>query len=163
MYVRDLIDSIKSNCNGIQIGEENVCRLIYADDLALIALNERDLEKMLVCLQVWCEKWKMTVNTTKSEIVHIRNKRVDRTPFKFTYNTNVMKMSNYYRYLGLVLNEYLDLQFTANMVSKSAGRALGLVIAKVKSTGGMPLSCFRKLYSNIVLPVIHYGSSILGR
>ena len=163
MYVSDLIDYIKGNCNGIHIAGENVCALIYADDLALIASNEKDLQKMLDSLQVWCEKWKMTVNTTKSEIVHFRNKRVDQSNFKFTYNTNVMKMSNYYRYLGLVLDEYLDYQFTANMVAKSAGRALGLVIAKVKSTGGMPLSCFSKLYTNMVLPVIHYGSSIWGR
>ena len=45
---------------------------------------------------------------------------------------------------------------------KSAGRALGLLIAKSKAYCGLPISAFKKLYENKVLPVIHYGSSICG-
>ena len=51
---------------------------------------------------------------------------------------------------------------TAHHVAKSAGRALGLLIAKSKAYGGLLFSAFRKVYESIVLPVIHYGSSIWG-
>ena len=81
MFVSGLIDT-----------GENVCALTYTDDLALIACYEKYLQRMLDCLHVWCEKWKMMENTTKSEIVQFCNKRV--------------QMSHYYRYLGLILNEY---------------------------------------------------------
>ena len=37
-----------------------------------------------------------------------------------------------YKYLDLVLNEFLDYNITAKSVALSANRALGLVIAKCK-------------------------------
>jgi hypothetical protein len=65
-----------------------------------------------------------------------------------------------YKYLGLVLTEYLDFKVTAECVAKSASRALGLLITKSKAYGGMPFTCFKKMYECLVLPVIHYGSAV---
>ena len=45
-------------------------------------------------------------------------------------------------------------------VAQSAGRALGLLIAKYKSMGGMPYDVFTKLYNSCVWPVITYGAAI---
>ena len=56
-----------------------------------------------------------------------------------------------YKYLGLVLTEFLDFSKTAKAVAKSANRALGLIIAKSKSFGGLPY-VFYKLYESIVCP-----------
>ncbi len=48
------------------------------------------------------------------------------------------------------------------MVTQSARRALGLVIAKDKAYGGMPFKCFTKLYHSMVLSIINYGSWVWG-
>jgi hypothetical protein len=37
-----------------------------------------------------------------------------------------------------------------------------LLIAKSKAYGGMPFSCFKKLYDSLVMSVINYGSAIWG-
>lgn len=50
LYINDLVFSIKSSCNSIPIGGENVSLLMYADDLVLLARNENDLKKMLLKL-----------------------------------------------------------------------------------------------------------------
>ncbi len=51
----------------------------------------------------------------------------------------------------------------AKVVAKSANRALGLLIAKNKVTGGMPYDVFTQLYNNtLVQPVIDYGAGIWG-
>ena len=55
-----------------------------------------------------------------------------------------------HKYLGLVLNELLDF------------RALGLLIAKCKSAGGMPYDVFTKLYDSMVRPVIAYSAAVWG-
>ena len=55
-----------------------------------------------------------------------------------------------HKYLGLVLNEFLDF------------RALGLLIAKCKSAGGMPYDVFTKLYDSMVWPVIANGAAVWG-
>ena len=49
---------------------------------------------------------------------------------------------------------------TAKLVAQSAGRALGLLIAKFKSLGGMPFDVYSKLYDSLVWPVIAYGAAL---
>ena len=51
---------------------------------------------------------------------------------------------------------------TAKLVAQIASRALGLLIAKCKSAGGMPYDVFTKLYDSMVCPVISYGAAVWG-
>ena len=67
-----------------------------------------------------------------------------------------------YRYLGLVLTEFLDYAVMARNVAAAAGRALGLLIAKSKAHGGMPYECFSHLYDALVQSVINYGAAVWG-
>ena len=67
-----------------------------------------------------------------------------------------------YRYLGLVLDEFLYDGNMAKTVTLSAGRALGPLIAKSKNMSDMNFNVFRKLYGNLVLPIITYGAFVLG-
>ena len=41
-------------------------------------------------------------------------------------------------------------------VSKAANRALGLVIAKSKSFGGLPFGSFTKLFDSMVWSIVNY-------
>ncbi|XP_052217139.1 uncharacterized protein LOC127835010 [Dreissena polymorpha] len=135
--------------------------LLYADDLILIAETESDLQILLDILGSWCTSNKMTINTNKSKIMHFRNKNV-KTNYRFTCNNNELECVTEYRYLGLVLSEFLDYSVTAKYVAKSATRALGLLISKFKSLGGMPYNIYTKLYDSIVWPTISYGAAIWG-
>jgi hypothetical protein len=135
---------------------------MYADDLVLLARNERDLQAMLHTLYNWCTKWQVEINMDKSNVMHFRNESVTRTNVEFTVGCNMLKGTDKYKYLGLMLSEYLDMRVTADHVAKAASRSLGLLIAKSKALGGMPFNCFKKLYESMVLSVIHYGSAIWG-
>ncbi len=104
----------------------------------------------------------MAVNTKKSLIVHFRPVSMARSIFIFHIGDNPIHNVNKYKYLGLVIDEHLDYQYTATMVVKAAGRALGLLIVKVKSYGGVPYDCYTKLYNALVQPIIDYGASIWG-
>ena len=46
------------------------------------------------------------------------------------------------------------------LVAQSASRALGLLIAKCESAGGMPYDLFTKSYNIMVWPVIAYGVAV---
>ena len=50
----------------------------------------------------------------------------------------------------------------AKLVPQAAGRAIGLVIAKYKTLGGMPFDVYNKLYVALVWPVIAYGAAVWG-
>ena len=47
---------------GIDIDDENVGILLYADDAALVSEIEEDLQMLLDTLHRWCDDNKLTVN-----------------------------------------------------------------------------------------------------
>ena len=48
----------------------------------------------------------------------------------------------------------MDWNIIAKVVALSANRALGLLIAKSKSLGGMPYDIYTKLFDSMIWPVI---------
>jgi hypothetical protein len=57
----------------------------------------------------------------------------------------------------LILNEFLDFSLTAKIVAKSANRALGLVMEKCETIGGVSYDVLKKLIDSLVTPIIEYG------
>jgi hypothetical protein len=163
MYLNDLINDINSLGLGVNIGDRNVSIMCYADDIVLIARKEQDLQCMLDKLEEWCNSWNMYVNEEKTKVVHFRPSSSEKSTFNFTCGESNIKTVTKYKYLGLVFNEHLDYRETAKMVSQSAHRALGVLIAKDKAHGGMPYNIFTRLYDTLVQPIISYGAAIWGQ
>ena len=163
LYVNDLIEEINSIKCGITVGNEMVSALMYADDMVLISHSEDHLQQMLNKLHSWCDNWKMTVNASKTKVMHFRiGPSVRRSSFVFTCGDKEIGFADHYRYLGLVLNEFLDYQKTATEVAKAATRALGAVIAKCKAHGDVPYTCFSQLFDTLVQPIIDYAAAVWG-
>ena len=58
---------------GINIGESQIFALVYADDIALIADSPEKLQQQLIQhVKLWCDKWRLSINTEKTQIVHFR-------------------------------------------------------------------------------------------
>jgi hypothetical protein len=104
--------------------------LLYADDIVILAKNEQNLQLMLDCLCEWCQNNHMLINMTKSNVVHFRTMSMQKSQFVYECNDEVLQYTQKYTYLGLTLNDFLDYKVTAKFVSHTAGRALGLLIAK---------------------------------
>ena len=147
---------------GISINDEEVCILLYADDIVFLTENETDLQKVLNVLNIWCITNKLTVNLNKSKIVHFRTPSVPKSKYCFAYGGNTVEIVSNYTYLGLLFTEVFNYEAMAKAVSKSASRALGLLIAKCKVNGGFNYSTFTKLFDTLVWSVIEYVASIWG-
>ncbi|XP_060597913.1 uncharacterized protein LOC132751716 [Ruditapes philippinarum] len=162
LYINDLAVYLKSLDIGIDYGSDKICMLLYADDIVLLAKDEKDLQCLLNALNNWCSTNDMYINSSKSQIVHFRPLSVCRTSFSFICGVHTLNIVDRYMYLGLMLQEHLDFNVTAKVVAQSASRALGLLIAKCKSSGGLPYDVFTHLYDSTVWPTISYGSAIWG-
>lgn len=164
LFVNDLSDALEATQLGIALQgiDSKLNMLLYADDLALIAESEEDLQRLLEVLASWCGDNMMTINMDKTKVIHYRNPSKERTCFSFTYSNQRIDVISSYRYLGLVLDEHLNYNVTAKAVAKAASRALGLIISKFKSAGGLPYSVFTKLYDTVVWRTISYGACIWG-
>ena len=96
-FLNDLSQEIKATNLGLDLNlgngrnvdqnQENVSlkvsNLLYADDIVLMAETENDIQTMLNVVYNWCNKWRMDVNLSKTNILHIRKKTRPRSKFQF--------------------------------------------------------------------------------
>ena len=135
---------------------------MFADDIAIMAETEEALQCMLNTLHTWCESWQLHINTKRTKIVHFRLKSQLRTSFKFKCGPSDLEIVSSYKYLGVWLDEHLDYHNCVTTLSKSARKALGLLIAKSKLFGNFPFEPFSSLYKLLVIPRMDYGAGVWG-
>ena len=57
LFINGLIEEIKKLGLGVKCGEIILALLVFADDIALMAETEEDLQRMLNALDSWCGCW----------------------------------------------------------------------------------------------------------
>ena len=163
LYINDLAKALNDSGKGIKLSEDlTIALLLYADDLAVIAESEEDLQEMLNILENWCKKWRMRVNVRKTKIVHFKTLRQQRTEFEFIFNNEIVECVDKYKYLGIVFDEHLDLNTTASVLASSASRALGSICTKFNKLKGLGFRTYTSLYHLGVTPILDYCSGIWG-
>jgi hypothetical protein len=120
IYLNDLVNKLKSDENDLtKLNEETIPVLMYADDLALISTTEKGLQCQLDQLYTYCSEWHLEVNTTKTKIMVISNKRSP-TKIETKYNSNILEQVNAFRYLGITLNNKGNFeQNKTNLINKA--------------------------------------------
>ena len=162
-YINDLVKKLNELDCGIKFNETSIISiLLYADDIVIMSDCEAKLQAMLKCLNDWCKQWGLVINFEKSKIVHFRPCSKSRSDIEFQCGDDVIETVNQYKYLGVIISEHLDFSLMSKVVSQSASRALGLLIAKDKAFGGMPFQCFQKCYESLVQSVLNYSSELWG-
>ena len=162
IFANDLIDDVNNLDMGVCIGSRKLSILLYADDVVLVAETENDLQEMLNQVTDWGRKWRIKFNNSKSKIVHYRPKNIPMTPFDFVLSNAVIDKVCKYKYLGIILDQYLDYNVTAETLAGAGSRALGAILAKYKNLNGLGYSTFTTLYNACVCPVLDYASGVWG-
>ena len=162
MYINDLATGIKDlNC-GVTIDDMNVSILLYADDIVLIAPEEESRQKMLDFVAEWCRKWRMYVNSDKTQVVHFRQHCVEQSQYIFKLGSDVLKTVQNYKYLGVVLDEHMDFELNASILAEAAGRALGAIRSKLKYLKECGYKSFNTLFKAGVLTIADYSAGVWG-
>ena len=160
MYLNDLATGIKNlNC-GIDIDGLNLSILLYADDIVLLAPNEDSLQEMLNFIKQWCNKWRMAINADKTQVVHFRRQQTLKTSYVFLFGDSPLKTVSFYKYLGVLFDEFLSFDNNANLLADSAGRALGAIRSKLKHIKQSGYKTFDTLFTSGVLSIADYCAAI---
>ena len=95
LFVNDIEEEfISSGCSYITLNDnqlDNLIRLLilmYADDTIILADSEANMQKALNALQMYCNKWKLEINCSKTKVSIFS--RVKSTPdeYNFLYDGN---------------------------------------------------------------------------
>ncbi len=162
MYINPLLAELKSSGIGVHVENMVLSVLAYADDLVLLAETENDLQCLITILQRWCYKWRLSINTDKTKVMHFRNKNTPVTKFAFMVKNLPLECVSDYKYLGIILDENMTFEKTAEMLSSSAGRALGAIINKVRVNKDLGFNSYTTLIENCVSPILQYSSGVWG-
>ena len=88
IFINSLAITLKNLNLGIKYGNLVITILLYADDIIILAETDESLQVMLNELAAWCTKWRMLLNSEKSQIIHFRPKSCKKTNYKFTLDLN---------------------------------------------------------------------------
>ena len=161
-FLNSLAVEIKNLSIGVNFGNVKISILLYADDIVLIAENERDLQKLIGALMNWCTKWRMIVNLEKTQVVHFRPIRKSQTPVKFYLGKNEITKTEEYKYLGCKMDKNMNSKVTGDSLAEGASRALGKLLAKYYSNHGLGYQTYTNFYNTCILPILNYASGIWG-
>ena len=97
----DKIDKDNSSSSGVTLGKYNVRRLLCANDLALLSLNESDLQSALDRFSDACLGAGMKISSAKTEIMCL-----SRHPVQCFFQTNgvILQQTEKFKYLRVTFS-----------------------------------------------------------
>ena len=103
MYSNDLEEHLSTNgFEGTDIEFIKFIRLLYADDIVLIAESVLSLQKGLDLLNDYCNRWKLKVNVRKTKDLIFHRGGSLLKDLKFYFGEAELEIVRKYSYLGLI-------------------------------------------------------------
>ena len=147
LYVQDIMDELESE---VLLFADDTCLFFTGDDPAITAeVLNRDLLK----ISSWAEKWKVIFNSSKSkDIIFSNNKPLSNSP-PLILNNAFITRTHEHKHLGLWLSSNLDWQ---KQVHEACLKANGK-LAVLRSVKFLDRSTLDLLYKLTVRSVLEYG------
>lgn len=162
-YMNDIPEFLReSNCPGVNIGNTNINCLMFADDLILLSSTVDRLQKLMNALNTHAKKWRLKVNTNKTNAMVFCANGHRLYNYKFTYNNTTVETVDKQTYLGIVITPSGRFSHARMVLSNKARKTLGHIRSLISNCTNIPLSLLDKLFDSLVKPVLLYGSEIWG-
>ncbi|CAG2250137.1 unnamed protein product [Mytilus edulis] len=162
LFIDDLVPEINSLGLGIDIGNECLSCLLYADDIVLLSDSCEGLQTQINRLSEWSKTWNLKVNTDKTKVMHVRKASKAESEFRFYFNDMVLEIVPKYRYLGLVITNHLDFKESVDELVSAGSRSLGSLTSKYYEMDGMDYATYTKVFCSTVSTIIEYASGVWG-
>jgi exonuclease III len=78
--------------------------LMYADDTVILSNTAKDLQNALDNLKLYCNRWKLKVNPTKTKVTIFGSRKVKAGKYEFMYDGKSVDIVDSFKYLGVIFN-----------------------------------------------------------
>ena len=162
----------------VQDSHANIPILMYADDLKLICTNARDLHDFILKLEEITQKWGLTINVTKTKIMHVQSSNwpasdehwngeewVEFDTFSSVdHNTPIIlrgeeiEVLDEFKYLGSILSSSGDLSCEISNRISCALKRFACLTKPLWNNRYMSRETKCKVYKAVVLSSLLHGS-----
>jgi exonuclease III len=165
-FVNNLVDRLKEKGFGVEIGNRELCSLLYADDIVLLANSAEELQAMIEVVDNYCREWRLSVNLGKSKVMIVapngvaaKDSRQAVEPPEFTFRGVPLEIVDRYKYLGVTMtNKLLWDQHISQIVDKGKKALQG--IRRLLSQRLLPMKIKRLALTAVVRAKLEYASQI---
>ena len=163
LYVNDIFQLLDVYTPNPIVLSDNVevNTLMYADDLVLISRTKQDLQRQLDSLHDYCQKWKLSINVTKTKsMIFNRGNNLIKTVFNI--GGSPIENVKAFKYLGFTVSaKNCSFQHTIDDLTLKANRTIYAIKSKIKLSK-LPIKLAIKIFNSQVVPILLYGSEVWG-
>ena len=162
MFIEDLELFLQDDIRcGLSLDDMIFVLMLYADDMVILGNSASDLQQRLDLLQLYCNKWGLTVNADKSKIVVFRKKGCLRNDEFWFYGSTSLEIVNDFNYLGVVFNFTGSFVLNIEYIVGKASKAMNVFML---NTRGLPFSTkvLCQLFDSFVGSILCYGCEVWG-
>ena len=144
--------------------DEYPIRFKFADDTALILTADDTLQlanrtqAAADNIKRWCDKWRMAVNGSKTEIVLFNY--ISKDPFEIALNSDICKVKTSTKSLGIIIDNKTNFKEHAELSVATAQRNWAAITSKCTNRWCLSLTTQVYLYRTIFVPQVLYGAPL---
>lgn len=149
---------------GVDLGGELLRLLLYADDLTLLASSAADLQRLLQCLQEFCDTYQMRVNVAKCAVVVFGKRRaVPGQHFPvggWVYDGQPVPVVPQFRYLGIEFHETKGVSASVDALRSAGLRAMWGMLGRCSDMEVASIEVQVQLFDALVAPVLGFCAEV---
>ena len=134
--------------------------LIYADDVFLLSESKEGLQSCLDSLNVYCDYWKLRINTEKTKVMVFSAGKIKTDNIKFTLNKSDIEIVDNYKYLGILLSYNGNFKHAADHMYQKSLKAIFSLKSSVLDFESTSNTLKLKLFDTLIRPILTYGAEI---
>ena len=159
LYMSDFPDIFDSTCDLVTLKDSNLSCLMFADDVVLMSESSQGLQHCLNRLASYCNKWNLTINTSKTKIIIFNKGGHKISRFNFLLCDTEIDVVQDYTYLGIVFSSGGSFTKACKALRDKAFKAF-FKLRQLDSRNNVPMTL--KLFDTLVSPILTYGSPVWG-
>nr|VZI23159.1 unnamed protein product [Spirometra erinaceieuropaei] len=144
-----------------RVSTTSVRELLFADNCALNATSEEDMQRSMDLFSAACENFGLVINTQKTVVVHQPPPNTaphPNAPPQISVNGTQLQVVEDVPYLGITLSRRTKMDDEIVRRISKASQTFGRLQSRVWNRHGLQLSTKLKMYKAVILPTLLYGA-----
>ena len=165
LFINELSLEIAQNGkHGIQLFPDmfEIMMLLFADDVILVSDTKCGLQSQLNILSLYSDKWGLSVNLDKSDIVVFRRGGRLKNTDEWFFKGMKLNIVNSYKYLGFLFTCNVGLGRSLSDLSLRGKKALLEFKSNLKNIGLVSPDVFFKIFDSQIQSILLYASEMWG-